>query len=302
MKDNEADNISQKQITHIPLGAYDFIIQYAEQLNSKTIEFKNSHPAHEIYYVREGELTIDLDETQINMSKGDMLFIAPNITHHVLHSPYKEPEYFAFMFELRPVKRSYRQMTGATASECDEINRILDYAVGNKYSYIQGCWDEELLLDEIHGEIKNKALGWTTITNMAYFRFFLQAVRRLSGASFVESEKQGNLNLAIEASKYMHSNYAENITLQGVAEYLHISSRHVNRVFKRMFGTTFARTLRQMRFRYAKQYLSTTDYSVEMIAGMVGLNSVQSLRKLFMQYEGVTITQFKKTLTAPPKT
>jgi AraC-like DNA-binding protein/mannose-6-phosphate isomerase-like protein (cupin superfamily) len=300
MKDGPHDIISQKQVTHIPLGAYDFVIQYAEQLNEETIEFRNSHSAHEIYYILSGELTIDLEETKINMSRGDMLFIAPDVTHHVRHGPYVKTEYFALLFEFRPVKRSHH-LVNSGVIECDEIARVLDGVESKGYFYVREHWEAEKLLDDIHAELRNRALGWSTVVNMAYFRFFVQAARKLSKTSGVEGEKNENLNLAIEASKYMHSHYAENITLQSVADYLHISSRHVNRVFRKTFGATFANTLRQLRFRYAKQYLSATDYSAEMITGMVGLNSVQSLRKLFIQYEGTTITQFKKSLRTDPE-
>jgi YesN/AraC family two-component response regulator len=297
MKDDKHDIISQKQISHLHLGAYDFIILYAELLNEETIEFRNSHLAHEIYYVLDGELTIRLEDAQIDMNSGDMLFIAPNVMHQVIHSPYGKSEYFAFVFEFKPVKRTYHLM-GANVIECNEIVRLLDHVASDGYACVRGNQDAKNLLYDIQAELKNKALGWSMITNMAYFRFLVNAVRTLPITSCIESEESENLNLAIEASKYIHNHYAENITLQSAADHLHISSRHVNRVFKKMFGTTFAKTLRQLRFRYAKQYLSTTDYPVEMITGMVGLNSVQSLRKLFTQYEGITITEFKKSL--PP--
>jgi AraC-like DNA-binding protein len=297
MKDDRHDIISQKQITRLPLGAYDFIIIYAEQLDEETIEFRNSHSSHEIYYLLSGELTIDVDGTPVDMHDGDMLFIAPDVTHHVLHSPYKQSEYLAFLFDFKPAKRTYR-LTNANILECEEIVRTLELVVGKGHFHVRGHHEAKRLIDDIHMEMGNKALGYSMIINMDYFRFFIHALRKLSMSSSVEDEKPGDLNLGIEASKYLHDNYSESISLQSVADYLHISSRHVNRVFKKMFGTTFAKTLRQLRFRHAKQYLSTTDYSVEMITGMVGLNSVQSLRKLFMQYEGITITQFKKSLVS----
>lgn len=45
---------------------------------------------------------------------------------------------------------------------------------------------------------------------------------------------------------------------------------------------------------YAKNYLCSTNYSVEKIAAMVGFNSPATLRNLIRQEEGLSIREFRR--------
>ncbi|MDR1816480.1 MAG: hypothetical protein LBR00_07430, partial [Clostridiales Family XIII bacterium] len=60
---DQNQSISQRQITRLPLGTYDFIIHYAEALDETTAEFRHSHPYMELFYIQSGELTIRYDDS-----------------------------------------------------------------------------------------------------------------------------------------------------------------------------------------------------------------------------------------------
>ena len=72
----------------------------------------------------------------------------------------------------------------------------------------------------------------------------------------------------------------ENCTAQGLS-LIHIS-------------TTFMKNTNLLRIAYAKNYLCTTDLSIEEIAEKIGFTSSRALYKLFQQYEGLSLSQYRE--------
>lgn len=93
--------------------------------------------------------------------------------------------------------------------------------------------------------------------------------------------------------RYIHSHYQEELSIEKVAEALNVSSRHINRSYSAMFGTTFIKNANLLRIAYAKDYLCTTDDSIEEIAEKVGFASTRTFYKLFQQYEGISASQYR---------
>ena len=287
-------SISQKQVTRLPLGTYDFVIHYAEKLDEGTIEFRHSHPYMEMFYIVDGDLVIKYDEEDdVNLTKGDIMIISAETPHHVLNIPGEKKQYFILIFELKPIK-SHLARNAADFKEAHEMEAMLKQIHKNKYTHVSANWDANSILQEISEEIHEKRFGWTMFVNMLYYGFFIQALRQIVCSTTEQVQTDDALNLAIESTKYIHAHYQENISLETLAAHLYISPRHANRMFKKMFNTTFGKTLRTLRLTYAKNYLSTSELTVEDIAEKVGFSSAQALRKVFKQCEGITISQYKK--------
>ena len=105
-------------------------------------------------------------------------------------------------------------------------------------------------------------------------------------------------NLAIQITKYSYANHDQVITLQYIADALHISPRHISRLFYEYFGTGFAKTLSIYRLNYAKNYLCDTDLPVEEIASLVGFSTPTALYRLFKATEGMSIAEYRTKYSA----
>jgi AraC-like DNA-binding protein/mannose-6-phosphate isomerase-like protein (cupin superfamily) len=292
MKGNSSKTICQKYITSVTLHTYEFIIYYAEQLSSATVEFLHYHPYFEIYYVIDGTLNIFSHDTILHLRAGEILFLAPNIHHHALYNPTNHSNYFVIVFDLLPLTEKESQPQ-EYEQERLEIQHELDLIIEQNYIVKKNYFSGNKFLADIRDEMQRQYIGWNTIVNSLYFYFFIDAIRQIETSRSLAHEPPANLNLGLEASKYIHQNYQNNITLDSVAVYLNITPRHVNRVFYNLFGCTFSRTLNRLRVEYAKKYLCTTNYSIEKISAMVGFTSPRTLYKLFKEYEGVTISKYK---------
>lgn len=285
------DTLYQKYITTVTMSDFDFIIHYAERLNGSTIEFLHYHPLYEIYYVTSGCLHIFVHDRELTVKEGEVLYIAPNINHHVFYEPSSQKEYFVLIFDFVS-KVSAKSPFGAL--EYREIKMELDLIRRENYVLINEPFEGNYILNKIWEEMKEKKIGWTSVANTLFYQFFIMALRHINRKSSLQKVPDGTLNMGLEASKYIHMNYQKEITIESVANHLNIAPRHVNRVFQSLFGTTFSRTLSVLRMEYAKNYFCNTDYSIEKVANLVGFSSPKTLHRLFKEFEGMSISEYKK--------
>ena len=74
MRDNR---LFYNHISSLKLQSYEFVIHYAEELDSKVAEFPHQHPLYEIYYSLEGVTHIYLKESQdLKVWKSEKILIA----------------------------------------------------------------------------------------------------------------------------------------------------------------------------------------------------------------------------------
>lgn len=88
------------------------------------------------------------------------------------------------------------------------------------------------------------------------------------------------------------------ITLQGLADALHLSPYHLLRVYKRLTGVSPARRLQQLRMHQAKQLLTKEDLLIETIAKQIGLRSASHFSTVFQRETGLTPSAFRHTQRA----
>ena len=97
-----------------------------------------------------------------------------------------------------------------------------------------------------------------------------------------------------KAIRYMEDNIGERITLKDIAGYVNFSPVYFHNVFKDYMGRTPGAYLAEIRIKKAKEYLLTTDLSLEEIALRCGFKSHSYFAYCFKRSEGITPTAFKK--------
>ncbi|MDR1246424.1 MAG: AraC family transcriptional regulator, partial [Clostridiales Family XIII bacterium] len=234
--------IYHKYVTNLKLQSYVFVLHYAEELQESIAEFVHCHPLYQIYYVVENSLKIYINDREFILNENEFVILAKETRHHVIYEPDKKKRYFSFIFDILPLTPvSNKGPDGA--GEFEDIKAVLsaveerDYVISDRPFCIRDR------LEKILYEQGEKKVGWNTCLMMRYFNLFIETIRHISTAEVTDVEPVGKLNLAIEATKYIHKNYEKSITPEKVAEYLNISPRHINRAYRNMFGTTFIKSL-----------------------------------------------------------
>jgi AraC-like DNA-binding protein len=286
-------SIYHKYITSFKTRSYEFVLYYAEILSEAIAEFPHHHPLYQILYVLEGTIQIGFADTVVSLPRGSCIILAKDIKHHIFYNPSRKKKYFSMIFDFITFKS--KGVTGPDGElEWTDINAMLQQISKKGYIVSSGQFSDKQLLDQILWEQKYRETGWNTCLCTAFFRFFIEVLRQIEGKQKTRDlVPAGKLNLAMEATKYIHKHYQEAISLESIAQYLNISPRHVNRTYQAMFGTTFMKNLSRLRIEYAKIYLFETELSIETIAEMVGFTSSRVLYKLFKKYEGISLSQYR---------
>ncbi len=83
--------------------------------------------------------------------------------------------------------------------------------------------------------------------------------------------------------------------IDDMAERLHISRGHLQKAYKRFFGTGITETVIDLRIELAKRYLKGTDKSVTEIAALCGYASYVHFTKQFKRSVGMTPLEYRST-------
>ncbi len=104
---------------------------------------------------------------------------------------------------------------------------------------------------------------------------------------------------AAEMMEYLNDHYAEPVSLQTMAEAVHLSAPYVSRLFKDTFGIGFLEYVNQLRIKKSLPMLTNTgDYILD-IALSVGFNNTKTYGRLFTQLMGETPTEYRNRTAVP---
>ncbi|NEZ45258.1 AraC family transcriptional regulator [Paenibacillus alvei] len=104
----------------------------------------------------------------------------------------------------------------------------------------------------------------------------------------------GHNDLFRRASLYLEDNLSEPLSLDIVAQHLHISPRHLTRLFMQHCGQTFVQYIQERRIQLAKELLLGSDAAIKHIAGQCGFESVHYFTRVFTRHLGVSPARFRR--------
>lgn len=93
---------------------------------------------------------------------------------------------------------------------------------------------------------------------------------------------------------YLESHYAEDLSLDSVADRMNMSSNYLSAYIKEKTGTNFSDHLNKVRIRQAKEMLYGTSLSVQDIGERIGYRNVTSFIRMFKKITGLTPGDFRK--------
>lgn len=241
----------------------------------------HKHSFFEMCYVVDGEGTYKDNGIEYPLGSGSIFCSRPDIWHQIQS---KTGLYLFFVaFEL-------------DESESTEETKQQFHRLKHK---------ERFLIHEAHGT--PSALIWRALISQASQKLSLQdALSHLSHAllwSFIPlfkaqiEAKQKHLpqtsTTLYQAKLFIRDNFSQPLRLEDVADYLHISARHLSRLFSIETGETFSKYVQKKRVRQASNLLTTTDLPIKHIAEETGFSSVHYFTRVFTNKTGKSPAQFR---------
>jgi AraC family transcriptional regulator of adaptative response/methylated-DNA-[protein]-cysteine methyltransferase len=109
----------------------------------------------------------------------------------------------------------------------------------------------------------------------------------------MKTQQQLNFDRIAQAISFIQANFKEQPTLEAVAEHVHLSPFHFQRLFTEWAGTSPKKFLQYISLQHAKQLLRQQQSTLEHAAFETGLSGSSRLHDMFINIEGMTPAEFR---------
>lgn len=110
----------------------------------------------------------------------------------------------------------------------------------------------------------------------------------------LSQRQQNSVAYVQQAKQWIAWHYAEDVTLEVLAEKLHISPVYLSILFKNVTGMNFSKYLTSVRMERAKELLKHCDMNLGQIAGAVGYDSANYFSSVFRRVTGLKPSEYRR--------
>lgn len=226
-----------------------------------------------ITHILSGSFTFVLDGKHITAHEGDTVLLDCFLPHEYYTDDAFESIWVHF-----------------SGSNCREMYDEISANYGNLIK----CNDTQhikKLLFRIFNGIGGKEAFSEMHCSLDIYKLFaeLSSPALVTGRSRINYEEQIQ-----EVKKYISEHLHDELTVQRLAEQMHMSTSHFSRVFKQQTGFTPYDYVLIARLNRAKVYLQKTNLTVSEIAYEVGFNSESNFIYFFTSHSGLSPNKFRK--------
>jgi len=100
---------------------------------------------------------------------------------------------------------------------------------------------------------------------------------------------------------YINHNYNKKVSIQELADYLHVSRRQADRIVNHIFDTSYAELILNRRMSIAQMLLQKTDMTCAQIAEKVGYSSYAGFYIAFQKHFGISPEQMRNNALSSDK-
>ena len=111
---------------------------------------------------------------------------------------------------------------------------------------------------------------------------------------YLADKKDHGLSYVHFAREYIEQHYAEEITLNLIAEKAHVNPAYLSTIFKENTGVNYSAYLTSVRVERAKRLLEQLDMNLSQIANAVGYSSTRYFSRTFEQETGMKPSEYRR--------
>lgn len=228
------------------------------------------HRHIELVYVIDGESYANADRKNYKLNKGDMFFAFPNQIHY--YNTVLSGKYLLIIF-------SPDILYG--------LNDILfDNIPNTNIISTENCPD----LLNLSIEISKKGLEYEDTLKVGILNQLIATI--LPHLTLKTRIKTGNTTLQ-EVLNFCSSNFSNDITLEDIADALHISKFHISHLLNNKLGINFNSYINNLRINRACDMLEDTEIKISDISEDVGFGSIRSFNRAFKDTMNITPMEYR---------
>ncbi|MCI5648761.1 MAG: response regulator [Fusicatenibacter sp.] len=155
------------------------------------------------------------------------------------------------------------------------------------------------LLEELPRELK-KMTGILEQNQLFYEkrREFLGTLEESEEVLPVPPEEHFSDELIGNVNHYIEEHLAEKITLDGIADAVHMNRSYLSRVYKQKTGENLFEVINRKRIEKAREYIRQGNKKIYEIGYLIGLEDTAYFSKLFKRYEGCSPKEYENRVLA----
>lgn len=257
--------------------------------------YRSTHCHHvtEIHYVYQGNEKVSVlnvekkREDVYNVSAGQLLLIRPYMYHAMSNKGFLSR--LTFTLEALPQKDSDFSKYVAEAFTGGSEPLI----VQNKY--LQDTFDEirsafrHKSEDNLYFDRYNQQLLLTSAIT-----YVINLVLESTPAHKEKKSAKAELDREYIIKNFFCVNFSRPQALEALAELLHLSTRQTQTEVERVMGKNFKTLALEMRMKLADMLIRCTDKTLTEISDELDYSSYSSFYTAFMNYFGISPTEYKK--------
>lgn len=258
------------------------------------------HEFYEVDYLLSGKVTYTIESRVYPISPGDLLIISPKELHQVMIDAEAEP-YERYTLWISPALLDRLSTQETDLASCFDTSRPNYSHLIRLQSPYRGMIQS--LLDLLHQESEGSQYGADILPD-ALLTTLMTLVNRLSIRR--DGESSGSFSYTSPAVSdvinYISLHYAEEISLQQLADTFYISKYHLSHEFSHYVGVSVYQYLKKKRLMISCQLLAQGKKSGD-VAAACGFCNYTSFYRAFCAEYGVSPREYVHTLqdgTQPP--
>lgn len=252
------------------------------------------HDFWECVYVDRGEIIATADEREIPLSRGEILFHAPNEFHTLRANGVVAPNLVVLSFASHsPMMEEFRHRQarvgnrGRTliAAILRESEAVFSTPLGNPGTKYM----------EKREEIPP---GAEQLIAAYLEEFLLLLLRSERGRQQSTLHRRAESNLFSLLEEYMQENVDKRLSLADLARYADVSDSTVKAVFRSHTGTGAISYFIGLKMQAAKSYIREGNYTLTQISDLLGYDSIHYFSRQFRRFFGMSPSEYAHSVRA----
>lgn len=255
-------------------------LEIATQIISNASCRPHNHDFYEFFYIINGNMEHSLNGDVRNLSRGDCILLSPNDTH--AFSTHDDSMHRDLLVSCSLFESTLSLVTQGNESPLEWLESLT--------FPIHFSSDEIIELENIAQKFtkendadKKRCQGIVLLLNIL-LKFFKNN----------ESTESVPQSLSEQILDCLNKNTHIQGGIPSLSKQLKYSSSYLCHVFKQQTGTPLSQHIKYLRLQYIAYYLKTTNYSLQKIADLVGIESLPYLNKIFKEKYNVPPIKYRK--------
>lgn len=255
--------------------------------------FRRTFTVFDLLYVKKGCLYMAEEETFFEVRAGEYVILVPGREHYGNRECTEDTSFIWLHFTIE----QYQLVEKEEVSWHDLIQREATYVEAAQYVFyvpqhgnVKQRERIEQLLEHIV-DLNEYSAPDSPLKQQLYFSEFLLQLQKQALYIPIASE-----NVSAEAVRYIQEHYRESFDMKMLAQALRFHPDYITRCMQKTLGMSAIQYVHYYRLAKAKKRLAETNDTVDAIAKQVGFEDGAYFSRLFKKIEGITSTEYRRTV------